>query len=50
MNKKCCLCEQEYEGYGNNAQPLKTGFCCNSCNFTKVIPERIRLLKKEKLK
>ena len=33
MNKKCVLCGKKYEGYGNNAQPLKKGQCCDDCNI-----------------
>jgi len=40
----CCLCKEEFEGYGNNAQPLKKGLCCDKCNVD-VIIER---MKKEK--
>lgn len=43
--KTCCLCKKKYSGYGNNAQPLKTGVCCDSCNSTKVIPERLKRMK-----
>jgi hypothetical protein len=38
---KCCLCKVNIKGYGNNAQPLKNGRCCDECNITKVIPARI---------
>jgi hypothetical protein len=43
---KCCLCNKEIEtidnwSEGNNAMPLKEGRCCNDCNRTKVIPERL---------
>jgi hypothetical protein len=38
---KCCLCKQEIMGYGNNAQPLSNGRCCDFCNHSKVIPQRI---------
>lgn len=31
-------------GYGNNAWPLSTGRCCNSCNVLRVIPARIAML------
>jgi hypothetical protein len=40
--RKCCLCDREFSGYGNNAEPLKIGICCDVCNVTKVIPERLR--------
>ncbi len=44
MKKKiCCLCKKEMHEFGNNPYPLKeTGSCCNVCNYTKVIPARIK--------
>lgn len=48
INKhRCVLCKGEYEGYGNDAEPLKKGYCCDGCNTTKVIPERVRIFLKE---
>lgn len=47
--KKCCLCDKEFEGFGNNPYPLvddKNAYCCDECNFTKVITARIEELKK----
>lgn len=49
---KCCLCNSEIEVHGtwaqgHNAQPLKNGRCCDSCNSSKVIPERIRRFNNE---
>ena len=45
-NKKnqhiCSICGKGYEGYGNNAQPINNGRCCESCNATVVIPRRIQ--------
>lgn len=40
---KCIFCGKEIIGFGNNAQPLKKGICCENCNITKVIPYRIKL-------
>ena len=37
----CCLCHKKYTGFGNNAQPLATGLCCDACNFRRVLPARI---------
>lgn len=34
----CMLCKEFYYGYGNNAQPVANGRCCDECNATKVIP------------
>lgn len=43
--KKCCLCGKEFKGYGNNAEPVMIGCCCNECNTSIVIPTRIANLK-----
>ena len=40
----CVLCTRVRRGYGNNAQPLKEGKCCDVCNLCHVIPERHRLM------
>lgn len=37
----CCICGNECVGYGNNAAPVKEGYCCNECNSNVVIPIRI---------
>ena len=29
----CCMCEEKYKGYGNNARPLVDGRCCDGCNL-----------------
>lgn len=39
--KICCICGKEYSGYGNNAEPVKAGKCCDDCNLSEVIPARI---------
>lgn len=42
MRKTCCLCGEEFEGYGNDPAPLKeSGECCDRCNAEKVIPARL---------
>ena len=41
MEKKCCICGKEFIGIGNNAEPIKKGFCCDSCNSRFVIHARI---------
>jgi len=47
MQKKCVLCKKTFEGYGNNPAPLKEkGECCDICNDIKVIPARLKELKK----
>lgn len=38
---KCVICKNRFIGWGNNAEPVKKGICCNDCNFEKIIPARI---------
>lgn len=46
--EKCCICGKEIKGWGNNPYPVREeGRCCRYCNFTVVIPERIRLSKQQ---
>ena len=51
---ECCICKGEIEkkfnakgkmvyDTGNNARPIKEGRCCDVCDATTVIPERIKL-------
>lgn len=39
--KVCCICGEEYTGYGNSAEPYKEGYCCDECNKKFVIPSRL---------
>ena len=39
--ERCCICGKEIEGYGNNAEPVRDGRCCDSCNWDVVLPARI---------
>ena len=41
MEKKCCICGKEFEEYSNNANPVKDGVCCNSCNERYVTHARL---------
>ena len=41
---KCCFCNGEISGYGNNIQPLIRGRnskCCDTCNRDIIIPLRM---------
>lgn len=40
MNK-CCFCKKIIKGYGNNAEPVMRGRCCEDCDYGIVIPIRI---------
>lgn len=40
----CCICQQEFVGWGNNPAPLELeGRCCDYCNMTFVLPLRLQL-------
>jgi len=49
-NKKhvCSICLNLYRGFGNNAQPVNNGRCCDDCNMTRVLPERLKLFFQQK--
>ena len=43
----CVICENEFSqtmDWGNNAEPVKVGTCCSTCNDKVVIPARMDLL------
>ena len=40
----CSICRENYTGYGNNAQPVNDGRCCDFCNNTVVIPARLQMI------
>lgn len=46
--KICSICKKKYTGFGNNAEPINHGICCDYCN-AKVISARIERLYGEKL-
>lgn len=40
----CCICGQEFTGWGNNPYPVNSdedARCCDICNDTVVVPARI---------
>lgn len=42
--QKCCICNKEFIGFGNNPYPLKEkGRCCDECNYL-VLVERLKVL------
>lgn len=43
-DNKCCICGANYGGYGNNAEPVASGRCCNDCNAEVIIPARISMM------
>lgn len=41
MEKKCCICGLIFNGFGNNAEPVRKGVCCESCNSRFIVQSRI---------
>lgn len=41
---KCVICGKDFDGWGNNAWPIKDGICCDECNREEVIPARLKQL------
>ena len=41
---KCVICGQKFSGYGNNAEPVARGECCDDCNLKVVVPARIKMI------
>ena len=43
-SKECSICKDKLDDkFGNNAEPINNGRCCNICNQTIVIPRRMKL-------
>jgi hypothetical protein len=41
---KCSICNGQFTGFGNNAWPVNTGRCCDTCNDIHVLAARMRNL------
>ena len=39
--KICSICGRPFTEYGNNAEPVNDGRCCDRCDNQFVIPARI---------
>jgi hypothetical protein len=44
MTKLCSICGSRFDGYGHNAEPINDGRCCDDCNATRVVPERVEAM------
>lgn len=42
--RTCVVCGREFFGYGNNADPVAIGICCDECNTIVVARRVMRLL------
>ncbi len=40
--KVCSICNGAIVGFGNIAEPIRAGRCCDRCYWETVVPERVR--------
>lgn len=40
-SKLCSICYAPFSEWGNNAEPVNSGDCCDLCNHNVVVPARI---------
>ena len=40
----CSICKNPFTWFGNNAEPINNWSCCDTCNATKVIPARLKIV------
>jgi hypothetical protein len=40
-NGACTICGRPYTRFGNNAEPINHGRCCDDCNRDIILPARI---------
>lgn len=48
--KVCSICNKAYIGYGNNAEPISSGRCCDKCNDIVIAARLVNLRLKAGLK
>lgn len=48
--KICSICYSKYKEFGNNAEPINMGTCCDSCNRLVIIARVNSMIPKNKLK
>ena len=39
---RCAVCKELFSGYGNRAEPVAEGLCCDACDNDIVMPTRSR--------
>jgi hypothetical protein len=40
----CSICQQDYDGMGNDAKPVNEGRCCDECNWRIITPIRLQIV------
>lgn len=43
----CSICQKPLDGYGNNAEPINNGRCCDECNDL-VVRARITIISRQR--
>jgi hypothetical protein len=47
---KCSICFNTLNSeFGNNAEPVNNGRCCDICNITVVIPARLNIIRSKEM-
>ena len=41
---KCSICREQFTEWGNNAEPVNKGTCCDKCNRDVVMPKRLEAI------
>jgi len=45
--KICSICQRVFTEFGNNAEPVNDGRCCDRCDWEVVIPARQRQMARD---
>jgi probable addiction module antidote protein len=45
----CSICQREFSEFGNSADPVNDGRCCDRCDSEVVIPARMRRMKRDRM-
>lgn len=40
---RCSICGRHIKGDGNSASPVNKGTCCDFCNYSVVVPARLKI-------
>jgi hypothetical protein len=46
----CCICGSSILEESHNALPIRSGRCCELCNWSEVVPARITSFRQRRLK
>ena len=43
--KTCSICFRDFRGFGNNAEPINSGRCCDGCNNLVIMARMNKMIK-----